>query len=259
MSQDGHNTRQKERKEADHFSDNVLQELRKLTSKIDGLQLSFKQQLDTKVDCLHTSMQVLIAENREWFKAKLSRKTTEIQTNMDKEISVLISRIEKMEAKIDVSNAKANARFDHDVSIVISGLLYSEGENVTVLVNELLTEGLQLEEDACVVAVERTKDRGGRPAVVKVEFGSVREKIGVLRKKQLLKDNPKYNRVYIRSAKTHTERLLELIFRTLLDELPAGKQFYVAGNGRVRRQPSPDPGTVTETSGEGGTRRRTDT
>lgn len=53
-------------------------------------------------------------------------------------------------------------------------------------------------------------------------------------------------------------RLLELNFRTLLDELPAGKQFYVAGNGRVRRRPSPDPGTVTETSGEGGTRRRTD-
>lgn len=125
-------------------------------------------------------MQVLIAENREMFKAKLSRKTTEIQTNMDKEISVLISRIEKMEAKIDVSNAKANTRFDPDVSIVISGLLYSEGENVTVLVNELLTEGLQLEEDVCVVAVERTKDRGGRPGVVKVEFGSVREKIGEL-------------------------------------------------------------------------------
>ncbi|KAK7912985.1 hypothetical protein WMY93_013196 [Mugilogobius chulae] len=256
MSQDGPSTRNKERKEADHLSSNVLQELKALASKIDGLELSFKKQLNTKVDSLHASMQALIAENKEWFKAELSLKTTEIQKNMDNEISVLISRIEKMEAKIDRSSMKASTRFDTDVSIVVSGLPYNEGENVTALVNELLSEGLQLE-DACVVAVERTKDRGGRPGVVKVEFGSVREKIGALRKKQMLKSNPKYSRVYIRSAKTHTERLLELNFRTLLDEMPAGRQFYVAGNGRVRRRPLLGSGAGAEASGgsEEGTRR----
>lgn len=257
MSQDGPTTRQMGKdKQTDPVSSHVLQELRTLTSKIDGLE----QRLNTKVDGLHASMEALIAENKEWFKAELSRKSAEIQRSMDNEMGVLISRIEKIETKIECINVKANTRFEPDVSIVISGLHYSEGENVTGLVSELFTEGLQVE-DASVVAVERTRDGRGRPGVIKVELGSVRDKVGVLRKKQMLKENPKYNRVYIRSAKTHTERLLELNFKTLLDELPQGRQFYVAGNGRLRKRQVTGlaPGAVGNERGEDGTGRRTDT
>ena len=59
----------------------------------------------------------------------------------------------------------------------------------------------------------------------------------VLYKKQMLKSNEKFLKVYIRSAKTHTERMIELNFRTLLDEIPSRQQIYIAGNRRVRRRP----------------------
>lgn len=242
-------TRQKERRENEQISANVVQEIRALTSKIDQLQLSFEQQLNSKVDGLRESMQIMISENKEWLKNELSRKAAEIenniQQNMDNDISLLIRRIEQMETKIDRSSGRT--RFDPEVSVVVSGLRYHEGENVTNLIQELLAEGLQ--DNTRIVDAERSKDRGGRPGVVRVEFGSVQEKVGVLRNKQLLKDNPKYSRVFIRSAKTHAERLIELNFKTLLDELHLSHNFYIAGNGRLRRRQETGAGAAGSTGG----------
>ncbi|CAL9701264.1 unnamed protein product [Knipowitschia caucasica] len=252
MPTEGPSTRQKERKDPDQTSGNLVLEIRALTATIDALKLSFEQQLDSKVDSLRDSVQLMMSENKMWLKEELFLKAAEIQTNiqqnMDNDISLLIRRIEQMEAKI---NRSEKTRFDPDVSIVVTGLNYNSGENVTCLVKELLTEGLL--ENTPIVDAERLKDRGGRPGVVKVEFGSVQEKISVLRKKQLLKDNPKYSRVYIRSGKTHAERLIELNFRTLLDELPFGRQFYVAGNGKIRRRPGSGAGAEASIGAGAGT------
>lgn len=147
-----------------------------------------------------------------------------------------MARIEQMEAKIDRVKDKTNTRFDPDVSVIISGIYCEEGENIMSLVKDLLTKGLQWESPHGVVAAERLRERGGRPGVIKVEFGSVQDKVDVLHKKQRLKSNDKFQKVYIRSAKTHTERLIELNFRTLLDEIPSRRQFYISGNGTVRRR-----------------------
>ncbi|KAK7907120.1 hypothetical protein WMY93_015732 [Mugilogobius chulae] len=253
-------TRQKERKEADSLSNNVLHELKLLNSKIDGLQITFEEQLNSKVNSLRDSLQHMVNENKECLKAEFSQKTKELQDNMDLERSILIQRIEKLEAKLDRTREKTCTRFDPDVSVIISGLLYTEEEDVPGLVNELLAEGLQWEppRGGGVVAAERTRNRGGRPGVIKVEFGSVQEKISVLRKKQVLRGNAKYKQVYIRSAKTHTERLIELNFKTLLDQMPSGGQFYITGNGRVRKRQSvgePRGGAVGEGDNSEETRR----
>lgn len=43
----------------------------------------------------------------------------------------------------------------------------------------------------------------------------------------------KYKNVFLRGSKTHTERLLELNARTLLNELLHGKDFRITSNGRI--------------------------
>ena len=254
MSQDGANTRNKERaksNEQNNAATNavVLQEIRELNSKFDSFKLSIEQQINTKVDSLRDSVQLMIENNKTWLKEELTKKTTELQTKMqqelDNEVTLIIRRIEQMESKID--NGPGNARFNPDVSIIVSGMRYVEGESPTNLVEELLSDGLQL--NTHIVAVERLADRGGRPGVIKVEFASLRDKISVLRKKQLLKDNSKYSRVFLRSAKSHAERLIELNFKTLLDELPCGRQFYIAGNGKLRRRPDSALGAGGEHGG----------
>ena len=42
--------------------------------------------------------------------------------------------------------------------------------------------------------------------------------------------------VFIRSSQTHAERLIQLNFKTILNELPNGQKYYVTGNGRLVRQ-----------------------
>ncbi|CAH1272533.1 Hypp4873 [Branchiostoma lanceolatum] len=84
------------------------------------------------------------------------------------------------------------------------------------------------------------KPRGSGPGVVKVKFRSVQEKIARLRGKQKLKSHPIYEKVFIRSAKSHTDRLIELNFRTLLREIPGGKDYFITGSGRVQRRDGRD-------------------
>lgn len=85
----------------------------------------------------------------------------------------------------------------------------------------------------CPAAVERVRARGDRPGIVKVEMSSVQEKVTVLRRKSKLRDNDSFNKVYMTSAKSHAERLMELHFRTLIHETAVGKDFYLTGNGRM--------------------------
>lgn len=88
-----------------------------------------------------------------------------------------------------------------------------------------------------LVAVERLRPRGPGPSIIKVEFRTVEEKVAALRLKHLLRENWSFERVYIRSAKSHVDCLIELNFRTLLRELPTvGKDFYITGNGRVMKR-----------------------
>uniref|UniRef100_A0AAV2KDD1 Uncharacterized protein n=1 Tax=Knipowitschia caucasica TaxID=637954 RepID=A0AAV2KDD1_KNICA len=60
MPTEGPSTRQKERKDPDQTSGNLVLEIRALTATIDALKLSFEQQLDSKVDSLRDSVQLMM-------------------------------------------------------------------------------------------------------------------------------------------------------------------------------------------------------
>lgn len=57
--------------------------------------------------------------------------------------------------------------------------------------------------------------------------------MAVLRRKSKLKDSDSYGRVFVSTAKSHAERLMEINLRTLLREIPVAKDYYLAGNGRL--------------------------
>lgn len=56
-----------------------------------------------------------------------------------------------------------------------------------------------------VVNTERLKPRGRVPGLIKTELGSVEEKVAVLRRKQVLREEEGFSRVYINSAKSHAD------------------------------------------------------
>lgn len=84
-----------------------------------------------------------------------------------------------------------------------------------------------------IVAVERMRAQGRNTGLIRVELETTPEKVAVLRRRFKLKDNESYRRVYVSSAKSHAERLMEFNLRTLLREIPAAKDYYLANNGRL--------------------------
>ena len=221
----------------------VMKELKAINSRLDRMQSdmekqvnsridSMEKQVNSRVDKLRGSMEKMMAENQDAVRKEIEKATKDMMANLDTEVGILCARMEKMELKIFEKEAKRN-NFDPDVSLIVVGLPQSEGEDLMAKVNDLLHVGLGCDTVRCPAAVERVRARGDRPGIVKVEMNSVQEKVTVLRRKSKLRDNDSFSKVYVSSAKSHAERLMELNFRTLIRETAVGKDFYVTGNGRM--------------------------
>ena len=91
-----------------------------------------------------------------------------------------------------------------------------------------------------------------------ISLADVNQKILVLRNKSQLKNHREFKRVYIQSAKSHVERLLELNARTLLRELPQGRSYRVSGNGRILRRQGNDAAETAANRNQNGQQAQTD-
>ena len=110
---------------------------------------------------------------------------------------------------------------------------FVRGEGIFMKSCDLIYNHLNLR-DIKIICAMRTAEKNGRTGVVKIQLGSVTDKVKVLRQKsKLAKSDGEYRHVYLRSSKTRTERLIDLNFRTLLHELRNGKNYRGAENGRV--------------------------
>ncbi|KAJ0022556.1 hypothetical protein NQD34_014690 [Periophthalmus magnuspinnatus] len=142
--------------------------------------------------------------------------------------------------KINAQHTCPLNMFDPEVSVVVMGLPYHENENLAEKIKEIIENGCACDQVVTVVALERLRARGSGPGVVKVAFASVKEKVAVLRGKFNLKSNDKFKKVYIKTAKSHMDRVMEENFKVLLRDLPNGKDYYVSSNGKLLRRGAPD-------------------
>ncbi|KAK7929363.1 hypothetical protein WMY93_005758 [Mugilogobius chulae] len=171
-------------------------------------------------------------------KKELETTAAEIRANLDAEVAIMSVRMERIEAKI--AN-KSTLRFDPIVSVIIVGLQQEDHEDLMAKVLDLLRNGLCCDPVPTPAAVERVRARGNKPGVVKVQLSSVEEKVAVLKRKAKLKEDVRFQRVFVASAKSHAERLLDLNFRALLRETFVGKDFYLAANGRLVKRTGGQP------------------
>lgn len=100
------------------------------------------------------------------------------------------------------------------------------------------------------MAAARLKNRKiNKPGLVKISFARIDQKIRVLRAKRKLAEISGYRSVFLRSSKTHTERLIELNARTILNEMPNGKDFNrITANGRIVKKIDNQPSIRDESS-----------
>lgn len=170
-------------------------------TQISGMQNSLERQLNSKVERLER----LISDNRDKLKAELDRTTKQIQDSLDLDVSLISARIDKLELKMNEAK-RPIIKFNPDVSLIIEGLTFTEGEDVMERIKTLLAEGLGCDPVPELINVERMTPRGRRPGIIKAELRSVQEKVAVLRRKQRLRETEIFKNVYVNSAKTHAER-----------------------------------------------------
>ena len=246
----GHSTRQREKKDAEMCDYNsIMVELRSHREEVKALIKSQIGEVNTSLDKTNTSLEKiekqldsnvkrlerLINENRDELKAELKTQIKQVQDNHDMDIGQLSARIDRVEVKMEEVKQTAS-KFNPDVSIIIVGLPFADGEDVAQRVATLLADGLQCDPVPALVNVERLIPRGQGSGIIKVEFRSVEEKVAVLRRKRSLRENEDFQHVYIHNAKSHAERLIEINFRTLLKELPCGRDYFFTGSGRLSRR-----------------------
>ena len=82
-----------------------------------------------------------------------------------------------------------------------------------------------------------------KPGLVKIQFQNVEDKVRVLREKRALMNSSEFSNVFLRSSKSHSDRLAEQNLKTLLDLIPDGKAYQVTGNGRLVKRDQRNPST----------------
>ena len=87
--------------------------------------------------------------------------------------------------------------------------------------------------DISPLRVLRLKSRNKKPGLVQIECPTRDDKVRVLRQKGELKDTNSYNRVYLRTSMSHTDRVMQHNFQQILKEIPNVHQFRVSGNGKI--------------------------
>ena len=147
--------------------------------------------------------------------------------------------LEITQLKAALPKGNANPLNNTELTVIVSGLPAYPGED-PLLVAENIVEHLGADQNNVpvksqvkVLAAARLPNRNlSRPPLLKVRFKSLKEKKLVLTYKKNLHQSP-LKHIYLRSSKSHEERLLEFNMRTILENCPWGKHFRIAGSGRL--------------------------
>ena len=139
------------------------------------------------------------------------------------------------------NGAEVNPLDDNELCIIAANIPAEVDEDLHWKVSEIVGKLSGTANFTIVKAVRLRSRRQGSPGLVKFAVESVEQKIQILRKKYELKNDDRYNKVFLRASKSHTERLLELNARTILNELPNGSDFRITGSGCIVKKTKDDP------------------
>lgn len=139
----------------------------------------------------------------------------------------------------DIERLKRNLRNDDEfpiaTSLVFSGVKEaSESSSLNSLMGGVITFGTRTP-DIQIKNVKRMKSYNNKPGKVMVEVNTVDGKIAILRNKRNLmtNDNSYFHSIYVKSAQTKEERLLEQNTRSLLRFIPGLSDLRMSAGGMV--------------------------
>ena len=146
--------------------------------------------------------------------------------------------IEHLKQEVENINKHLNRDFDPEVTLVVTNPPRQAKGNPKAYSHDLIDA---VGRPATIVNILHTEPRENSKGVLKIQLGSKEEKIDILRHKAKLKDNPAFRNVYIRSSKTHSDRIMDYNFKTMIAELipDSASEYRIAGNGKlIKKKPT---------------------
>ena len=203
-------------------------EIMSLKLNLQSLQTEFHLYKQNTADMI-SRLELNIADNviGDHDRDDLQRMSEEVKNYVDQEASRFVTRFLAIENRL--GNLEQQKHYDPDTTLIATGITYSDNENVQDKAKYLI-DALGL--DIPVVRAKRLTPRGRHPGLVKIELQSLDHKLQVLRNKNKLSNHNIYRKVYLRSSKSHSDRLIEINANTLIEELGLG-HLRVAANGRI--------------------------
>lgn len=229
----------------------VIDKLTVIAKAVQNLQAgqqSLKSTLESKLDKFRNEFMSSIDEK---FKAMRSDIDLELAVHK-KDIDQLSQSIDSIVRRLDSienqqcsgpSPQNVNSPLDDPNLTIIASNVTETHDEIRDVARDLVSN---LDSSINVTAASRLNSRFG-----KISFSSLEEKKAILREKRRLRDTEKYKNVYLRSSKSHTDRLIELNARTILNEIPNGRQFRITSNGRIVKKQNEIQRPLTDTHDDG--------
>lgn len=215
-------------------------------SKLDKLRSDLMENVDTKVRALRDELSM-----------DLSREGGRID-NILRTIQTMQGRLDTIETTSENQTPSTNGDNngiptrnqpisdplrDNDLCIIASGISVTDNENLmekaTAIIQAL---GEDVSSNVLITGAKRSPAHfENRPPWMKISFQNLQEKVLVLRNKMTLRDSHEYKEVYLKSCKSHAERLIELNARAVLRQLPDGRNLRVDVNGRIKQRTNQAP------------------
>ena len=239
-------------KSKDHSINDIMNAISEVNIKLDRViaeQASFRSEMekrfadmsivvDTKCQEIRDDLQGQIDQIREQTK-DVDDKLYEIDHTRTEEGVNFKARMERVE------EAAGNiGPFHPDVTVVVTGVRYSDGEDVVQKAQTLIQEGLGM--DTEVINALRTPHRNDKPGIVKIEFRTKEENIKILQNKGKLQEHQTYQRVYMRSSMSHAERVNQINTQVLLREIGVNHRYRISGNRNLLNRDQDRNGHVNQ-------------
>ena len=226
-------------------NDEKLDKMMELLESLKKGQESLQKTFDSKLEKLRNEVVKTIDD-----------KIRSVKVDIDLQFASLERRIELFES--EMSSLKADAGFvdnsvnNCDITVIATNVHVRHDRPLMDTAKALISAlGTDVSHRSMITDVKRCPDRGtGKPPLLKIAFESVEQKVEVLRAKKNLSNSSEFKNVFLRSSKTHTERILGLNAKTLLPQMPNGNQFRVTGNGRTVKKDNLSGGSPTATNSD---------
>ena len=194
-----------------------------LNKRFESLETTLEKKLTDK---MHKAVDKRISDETVKVKRDLDNRLADMRKEFESDVDELTEKFQSLSNHFESSQQSQNGNGDErnhiKHNIVLRGLPETSGENVSYKVNSIFKYGLKLKDIEVHSAERKRSFNEGRPGVVIAKMKSMDDKKKVMTKKASLKDNRRYQNVYIYSDQTREERLMSANFRSLISAYKSG-------------------------------------